>query len=146
MSNQTAMLREAAEAPEAVGRLLERNRDLCGEIGARLRARPPRFVATCARGSSDNAATFAKYLIEIRLGAVVASLGPSIRSIYRSRPSLADALFIAISQSGQSPDLLSLAEVAREDGALTVAIVNDPASPLAQRCEMVLPLHAGPLA
>jgi glutamine---fructose-6-phosphate transaminase (isomerizing) len=144
MSTETAMLREAAEAPEAVARQLARNQDLCREIGQRLRARPPRFVATCARGSSDNAATFAKYLIEIRLGAVVASLGPSIRSIYRSRPRLADALFLAVSQSGQSPDLLSLAEAAREDGALTIAIVNEPASPLAERCEMVLPLHAGP--
>jgi glutamine---fructose-6-phosphate transaminase (isomerizing) len=144
MSTETAMLREAAEAPEAVARQLARNQDLCREIGRRLRARPPRFVATCARGSSDNAATFAKYLIEIRLGAVVASLGPSIRSIYRSRPRLADALFLAVSQSGQSPDLLSLAEAAREDGALTIAIVNEPASPLAECCEMVLPLHAGP--
>lgn len=137
------MLQEAAEAPEIVGRLLERNAALCEALGARLRARPPRFVATCARGSSDTAATFAKYLIEIALGTVVASVGPSIRSVYGVSPRLEDCLFIAISQSGKSPDLVSLAEAARAAGAVTVALVNDAGSPLAARCETVLPLHAG---
>jgi glucosamine--fructose-6-phosphate aminotransferase (isomerizing) len=138
------MLRESLEAPEAVARQLARNEALCRALGQRLRKAPPRFVATCARGSSDNAATYAKYLIEIRLNTVVASLGPSIRSVYGAQPRLEQALFIAISQSGRSPDLLSLAEVARADGAFTLAIVNDEASPLAARCEAVLPVHAGP--
>jgi glucosamine--fructose-6-phosphate aminotransferase (isomerizing) len=143
MTQETAMLHEAAEAPDVVAHQLARNETLCRALGERLRSDPPRFVATCARGSSDNAATFAKYVIEIQLGSVVASLGPSIRSIYGTRPRLAGALFLAVSQSGQSPDLISLAEVARDDGALTVAVVNDPSSPLAARCEIVLPLHAG---
>lgn len=138
------MLQEAAEGPEVVDRLIERNAALCRELGARLRAHPPRFVATCARGSSDNAATYAKYLVEIGVGTVVSSLGPSIRSVYGVQPRLGDSLFIAISQSGKSPDLVSLAEAARADGAVTIAIVNDAASPLAERCETVLPLHAGP--
>ena len=99
---------------------------------------------TCARGSSDSAATYAKYLIEICLGLVAASVGPSISSVYAAAPKMRGALFIAISQSGRSPDLLTLAEAARAGGALTVAIVNDTASPLAGLCEVTLPLHAGP--
>lgn len=138
------MVREAAEAPEVVRRLIGANADASRALGARLRATPPRFVVTCARGSSDSAATYAKYLIELRLGVVVASVGPSVSSIYRAKVGMRDALFLAISQSGRSPDLLALAEMARADGALTVAIVNDATSPLAEMCEVVLPLHAGP--
>ena len=138
------MLREAAEAPEVVKRLIEANAEACRELGVRLRSAPPRFVVTCARGSSDSAATFAKYLIELSCGVVTASVGPSVSSIYGAKVGMRDALFLAISQSGRSPDLLALAEMARADGALTVAIVNDAASPLAEACEVVLPLHAGP--
>ena len=138
------MVREAAEAPEVAKRLLTANAAACRELGARLRAAPPRFAVTCARGSSDSAATYAKYLIELRLGVVVASVGPSVSSVYRAKVGMKDALFLAISQSGRSPDLLALAEAARADGALTVAIVNDASSPLAAICEVVLPLHAGP--
>ena len=140
----TLMLRETAEAPDVVARLIAANDAACRALGERLRARPPPFAVTCARGSSDSAATYAKYLFEIRLGTVVASVGPSIASIYGQRPKMNDALFLAISQSGRSPDLLTLAEAARADGALTVALVNDTASPLAELCEVVLPLHAGP--
>ena len=137
------MLREAAEAPDVVARLISENDAACRALANRLRTRPPMFVVTCARGSSDSAATYAKYLCEIRLGVVVASVGPSISSIYRQRLMMRGALFIVVSQSGQSPDLLAMAQAARADGALTVAIVNDTSSPLASLCEVVLPLHAG---
>lgn len=140
----TAMLREAREAPQVVARLLESNAALCRELGERLRASPPPFAVTCARGSSDNAATFAKYLLEIHSGLVTASVGPSVTSVYEARPRMRDALFLAVSQSGRSPDILHLANAGREDGALTVALVNDTSSPLASTCEFVLPLHAGP--
>jgi glucosamine--fructose-6-phosphate aminotransferase (isomerizing) len=138
------MLRETLEAPAVVERLVTANSAPCRELGQRLRRNPPQFVVTCARGSSDSAATYAKYLFEIALGVVTASVGPSVSSIYGARPHMANALFLAISQSGRSPDLLRLAEAARHDGALTVAIVNDAASPLASQCEIVLPMHAGP--
>lgn len=141
--SRSLMAREAADAPAAVARQLSQNAALCGEIGERLRQEPPRFVVTCARGSSDNAATFLKYLIEIQLSTVVASVGPSIASVYGAHPGMSGALFVAISQSGQSPDLVSLAEAASDDDALTLAIVNDVESPLARRCRLVLPLHAG---
>ena len=99
---------------------------------------------SCARGSSDTAATFAKYLLEIRLGIVTASVGPSVASVYAASPNMKGALFFTVSQSGRSPDILRLAEAARAGGALTVAFVNDAASPLAELCEIVLPLHAWP--
>lgn len=140
----TAMLREAREAPQVVARLLDSNASLCRDLGARLRASPPPFAVTCARGSSDNAATFAKYLLEIHSGLVTASVGPSVTSVYEARPRMRDALFLAVSQSGRSPDILHLAQAGRDDGALTVALVNDTSSPLASTCEVVLPLHAGP--
>lgn len=138
------MLTEAREAPDAVGRMLRENAALCREIGGRLRANPPPFAVTCARGSSDNAATFAKYLLEIRLATVTASVGPSVRSVYAAAPNMRGALFLAISQSGMSPDLLQLAEAARAGGAFTLALVNETASPLSEICELTLPLHAGP--
>src|SRR5688572_13737489 len=138
------MLREAAEAPHAVARLLAENAALCRTLGERLRAAPPPFAVSCARGSSDNAATYAKYLLEIRLGLVTASVGPSVRSVYAAAPNMQGALFFAISQSGRSPDLLHLAEAARAGGATTLALVNDTASPLAEICEVTLALHAGP--
>ncbi|MCB1489068.1 MAG: SIS domain-containing protein [Bauldia sp.] len=143
-SPPTLMLSETREAPDVVARLIAENEATCSELGKRLRDRPPLFAVTCARGSSDSAATYAKYLLELHLDTVVASVGPSVASIYGRRPRMRDALFVAISQSGKSPDLVTLAETAGDDGALRVAIVNDTASPLAERCEIVLPLHAGP--
>ena len=143
-AGESLMRREARQAPGVVRRLLAANAGLCGDLGRRLRAAPPRFAVTCARGSSDNAATYAKYLLEIRLGVVTASVGPSIQSVYSAAPRMAGALFLAVSQSGRSPDLLRLAEAARQGGALTVALVNDTVSPLAEICEATLPLHAGP--
>jgi glucosamine--fructose-6-phosphate aminotransferase (isomerizing) len=138
------MLREAREAPHAVARALAANAEPCRALAGRFRAAPPPFAVTCARGSSDNAATFAKYLFELRLGLVTASMGPSVRSVYTASPRMKGALFLAISQSGRSPDLVQLAEAARGEGAITVALVNDAASPLAAAVETVLPLHAGP--
>lgn len=143
-ADSSLMLSEAREAPAAVARLLAENATLCRDLGARLRGLAPPFAVSCARGSSDNAATFAKYLFEIRLGLVTASVGPSVRSVYAAAPRMRGALFFAISQSGQSPDLLHLAEAARAGGAFTLALVNDTDSPLADICEITLPLRAGP--
>lgn len=142
-ADASLMLREAREAPAAVARALAANAEPCRALGARLREKSPPFAVTCARGSSDNAATFVKYLLEIHSGLVTASVGPSVTSVYEARPRMRDALFLAVSQSGRSPDILNLAQAGRDDGALTVALVNDTSSPLASTCEVVLPLHAG---
>ncbi|WP_207478682.1 SIS domain-containing protein [Arenibaculum pallidiluteum] len=138
------MALEAAEAPDAVARQTERCGAAFAALGAELRRRQPRFVVTCARGSSDHASAYGKYLIETHLGLAVASIGPSVASVYSGRLDLAGALFVAVSQSGRSPDLLSLVETARRGGALVVGIVNAEDSPLSRLCDHCMPLSAGP--
>jgi glucosamine--fructose-6-phosphate aminotransferase (isomerizing) len=140
----TAMFREAAAAGAALRAQAQANSTALGDIGRALRARPPRAVITCARGSSDHAATFAKYLIETRAGVVTASAAPSITSVYDASPDLRGCLFLAISQSGRSPDLVASARAAAAQGAMTLAMVNAADSPLAAACHYCLPLHAGP--
>lgn len=140
---QTLMFREAAETADVIERQYAANHDTLTALAAELRARPPAFIATCARGSSDHAATYAKYLFETQLGLVTASLSPSVGSVYEVKQKLDNALFIAISQSGKSPDLLRNAEAARAAGARVVALVNVADSPLAMLADTVVPLHAG---
>jgi glucosamine--fructose-6-phosphate aminotransferase (isomerizing) len=139
------MHREAAEAPAVAERQHAELAELMGGLGARLRDLDPRFVVTCARGSSDHAATYAKYLVETRARTPVASFAPSTSSVYgTSWRNLDSALFLAISQSGRSPDLLVSAQAARDAGAFVVAIVNDSSSPIADIAELTIPLLAGP--
>lgn len=140
----SAMFQESAEAPRVVAGLLDKNRAQVARLAMRLRALAPQAVVTGARGSSDNAATFAKYLIETRTGTLTSSAGLSVSSVYTAHPKLDGTVFLAISQSGKSPDLLKTVEVARRAGAFVVAFVNDEAAPLAALAHEVLPLHAGP--
>jgi len=140
----TLLHREAAEAADTVARQLEHNDALMRSLAASLRDHAPPFVATCARGSSDHAATYAKYVIETMTGRVTASASPSVESIYAVPLHLAGALYLVISQSGASPDLLRSAEAARAAGARVVAMVNAEHSPLAALAETVIPLQAGP--
>jgi glutamine---fructose-6-phosphate transaminase (isomerizing) len=135
---------EIREAPEAVRRQPEHLAAPLKNLLAILAHRAPRFAITCARGSSAHAATFAKYLLERYCGIPVAAAAPSITSIYHQRLKIDGQLFIAISQSGRSDDLVESVEAARKSGALTVAIVNDPESPLAAASEIILPISAGP--
>lgn len=141
--NHTLMYAEAAAAATVAARQLASNDPLLQALGARLRAKPPRFVVTCARGSSDHAATFAKYLVETQLGLVTASASPSVASVYAAPLDLRDALFIGLSQSGQSPDLVDNAARAKQAGALVVAMVNVVDSPLARTADVIVPLLAG---
>jgi glucosamine--fructose-6-phosphate aminotransferase (isomerizing) len=140
----TRMFREAAAAPDAVREQLLANAARVERLAQRLRANPPRAIVTCARGSSDHAATFARYLIETRLGTLTSSASPSVSSIYDARPDLAGTVMLAISQSGTSPDLLATVSTARSAGARIVALVNAESSPLAQLADDLIPLHAGP--
>jgi glucosamine--fructose-6-phosphate aminotransferase (isomerizing) len=139
----TRMFREAAEAPLVVREQLGRTRDQISSVVARLRALAPRAVVTCARGSSDHAATFAKYLIETRLGILTSSAAPSVSSVYAAKADLQGTLFLAISQSGASPDLVATAEAARQAGACVVAMVNAEGSPLSATAHLTIPLCAG---
>ncbi len=142
--NSTWMYTEAAEAATAVARQFAANAAIVAGLAQRLRAQPPRFIVTCARGSSDHAATYGKYLFETTLGLITASASPSVGSVYAVQPKLDDVLFVAISQSGKSPDLLRNAEIAKAGGAHVLALVNVADSPLAKLADTVLPLHAGP--
>jgi glutamine---fructose-6-phosphate transaminase (isomerizing) len=138
------MFREAAQAADVVREQQHANAARLARLGARLRATPPRAVVTCARGSSDHAATFARYLIETRLRVLTSSAAPSVSSVYEAATDLAGTVVLAISQSGASPDLLATVASARAAGARIVALVNAASSPLAQLADDLVPLHAGP--
>ncbi len=143
-AEQTLLFADAAESADVAERQFAGLEADLRRLGQRLRDREPPFVMTCARGSSGNAATYAKYLIETRAMTPVADYAPSVSSLDATRwRKLEGALFLAISQSGQSPDIVVSARAAREAGALVVALVNDPQSPLAQAAEVVLPMLAG---
>jgi len=141
---RTLMAAEVGQAPAAVARMLAANAGTAATLGAELRRSPPDVVVTCARGSSDHAATYGKYLIETLVGVPVASAAPSVASIFAAPVATRRALAIAISQSGRSPDLLASAEAQRAGGAQLVALVNDEDSALAAAADTLLPLHAGP--
>jgi glutamine---fructose-6-phosphate transaminase (isomerizing) len=141
---KTNMYREAAEAPECVEKQLQRNAPTLAALADRLRADPPAAMVTIGRGSSDHASTYARYLVETRLGILSSSLSPSIFSIFDAPLSLRNTLCLAISQSGRSPDLLAAARAARDSGAIVMALVNDPESPLAEIASVILPQWAGP--
>jgi glucosamine--fructose-6-phosphate aminotransferase (isomerizing) len=134
---------EIAEQPEVASRLLAQSREAVAAIGARIRETRPRGYVIAARGSSDHAALYAKYLFAVRNRALVALAAPSLFTHYASAPRLDGQCVIGISQSGASPDVISVIEEARRQGAVTVAITNDAESPLAEAAELVLALGAG---
>jgi glucosamine--fructose-6-phosphate aminotransferase (isomerizing) len=145
MSTEKArMAHEIGEAPRAVARQAADLAQPIAELVARLKRRPPRVVVTCARGSSAHAATYGKHLIERSLGVPVAEAAPNIASVYGRRLNLKDQLFLAISQSGKSDDLIEMALAARSAGALTAAMVNATDGALTRACDIVLPIGAGP--
>ena len=141
---ETLMFREASEAAGVVSAQIRENADLLEMVGDKLRELKPSAVITCARGSSDHAATFAKYVIETKLGLPVSSAAPSVSSVYAAKQMLKGTLFIAISQSGASPDLVRTAEAAKAGGAYVIALLNVVNSPLAAVADDVVPLLAGP--
>jgi glucosamine--fructose-6-phosphate aminotransferase (isomerizing) len=140
----TLMFAEAADAGAVVARQAVRQQAARTELAAALRGDPPRAVVTLARGSSDNAATVARYLVETHLRLLTSSASPSVASVYDAGPDYDGALMLAISQSGRSPDLLAAAGMAKQGGARLVALVNDETSPLAAIADTFLPLAAGP--
>lgn len=137
------MAQEAKQTPEVIDKQLRANAAICQALGKRIREFAPHLVCIVGRGSSDHAGVFAKYLVEVELGVPVCAAAPSVKSIYQQNLKLDSALVLIISQSGRSPDILAQAESAKNAGALTVALVNDVSSPLAQIVDVVLPLGAG---
>jgi glucosamine--fructose-6-phosphate aminotransferase (isomerizing) len=141
MERGVGMAADIAEQPEVYARMLART-DI-GALAARIADRRPRHVVFTARGTSDHAALYGAYLTEIRLGIPAGLASPSAITVYGARPDLRDVLVVAVSQSGGSPDLVEVVRVAREQGALTLAVTNAPGSALAEAAEMHLDLDAG---
>lgn len=143
MDLASAMAREIGEIPAAAARLLART-GAFARLAARVAQQKPRIVVFCGRGSSGHVGVYLRYLVETRLGILASSAAPSVVTAYRRPPDMRDALFVVVSQSGRSPDLVTATQTARNAGALTLAIVNDARSPAASAAELVLPIEAGP--
>ncbi len=141
---KTQMRREIEEIPQAVDRLLTNGGKAIDHAASEIRARDVRFLMSVARGSSDHACTYLKYASEIFLGRPMASIGPSVASIYGATLEVRGSVCLSVSQSGQSPDIVKMTETVTDGGAYSVAITNDPASPLARAATATLPIHAGP--
>ena len=135
---------EWQEGPDAVRRQGQAIAAPLAELLRAVRRHPPDFVLTCARGSSAHSATFGKHLVERHLGIPVGAFAPNLATIYRRPLKLEGQLFLTVSQSGRSDDLVEFARMAKAAGALTATIVNDTDSPLAKATDIVLPMAAGP--
>jgi len=137
------MEREAREAPTRIQQQIEMNNETVIKLGETLRQLAPKFVFMVGRGSSDHAGVFGKYLIEVETGTPVVAAAPSVKSVFGTEVNLVGSAVIVISQSGRSPDILSQAEIAKKQGALCIALVNDQSSPLAEIADVVIPLNVG---
>lgn len=137
------MRSDIAAQPAVLSGVLGR-RAAIAEVAAAIERRRPRFALLAARGTSDHAALYAKYLIEVLLQLPAGLASPSTTTLYGAEPDLADVLFVTVSQSGGSPDLVEATHAARRRGALTVAVTNTPDSPLAAGAELAIDIDAGP--
>lgn len=145
MTRGTGMAVDIGEQPEVYARLSEPvHADPVAAVAAQIAARRPRHVVLTARGTSDHAALYAAYLAEIRLGLPAGLASPSAVTVFGARPDLSAALVIGVSQSGGSTDLVEVLRVAREAGAITLAVTNDPGSALAETAEFAIDIAAGP--
>lgn len=140
----TLMREEILSIPAVTERFLKSSRETLAAAGAKLREKNPPFLASIARGSSDHVCSFLKYSSELTAGVPVASLGPSVASIYGVTLKLAEAATLSISQSGKSPDIVSMTRAASESGALTIAITNVINSDLANASDFPIDILAGP--
>jgi len=138
----THLEREINEQPDAVQRLIDAENDHIASIAAAVREYDPTHVVIAARGTSDNAARYAKYVLEIQAGLSVALAAPSVHTLYRAAPRVKQALVIGISQSGASEDIRKVLHDANEGGALTLSITNNPDSPLARLTDHHIALNA----
>jgi len=135
--------REIHEQPEVLARLLEQQSESAASVASAIRERDVCYAVFAARGTSDNAARYAQYLFGAVNRLPVALATPSLFTIYGSPPRLRRALVLGVSQSGETPDIVSVVEEGRRQGALTVAVTNVPDAPLARAAEYVLPLAVG---
>jgi len=139
---QTLMLQEIHEQPEALRRTLDITKDMARQVALEVRRRGIKMILLAARGTSDHAALYAQYLFQYLNGIPVALATPSLYTLYGAGLQLEHVLVIGISQSGESPDIVEVVAQARAGGALTVGITNNDASLLATRAEYTLLCHA----
>lgn len=139
----TILEQEIHEQPKVVARLLEQETEPIRRLIAELRDRF-HYVLIAARGTSDNAARYAQYLFGAQNRLQVALATPSLFTLYQKPPDLSGALVIGISQSGQSPDVVNVIKEGRRQGCPTLALTNDPGSPLSEAAQYIIPLRAGP--
>ena len=137
------MFHEIDEIPAVTAQLLENEAKAIKQAAASLRKLKPSFITTVGRGSSDHAASYFKYVLELTLGLPVASIGPSITSIYKKKLHLDKSVCIAISQSGESKDIVELVKSTAQQSAVSIAITNNPTSSLANACAHVIDIQAG---
>ncbi|HUO28783.1 MAG TPA: SIS domain-containing protein [Bryobacteraceae bacterium] len=137
------MLEEIREQPAALERTLSSELRRIERFKQAVAKRPPRLIVLAARGTSDNAALFGRYLLEVTTGIPVSLAAPAIYTLYNARVDYRDALVVAISQSGESTDTNLVLERAREQGALTIGITNEASSTLAKLAEHVFQVRAG---
>lgn len=135
--------KEIREQPSALARLLQEGRPEVERLAADIRQKSPSYALFAARGSSDNAARYAQYLLGIHNGLTVGLAVPSFFTLYGANPNMKGSVVIGVSQSGQSPDIVGVVRAAAEQGALTVAVTNEPASPLAKTSAHTIQLRAG---
>lgn len=138
------LLDEIAEQPAVLAGLIEHGSDAASDAARLLTSPGVYHVVIAARGTSDNAARYAKYVWGSKARLSVTLAAPSLHSSYGTPPDLGGAAVVGISQSGQSPDLLAVVEEGRRQGRPTIGITNDPESPLAELADVVVPLRAGP--
>ena len=141
---QDRLRAEIAEQPAVIAHVLDRQWPTIQQVAAAIRERAPAVAVLVARGSSDNVAIYGRYLLEICNRQLTSLAAPSTVTLYGSGPRLADALIVAVSQSGRGEDVVSYVEAARAQGAMTVAVVNNATSPLAGAAEWMLECLAGP--
>lgn len=144
MPSSTLMFAEAESASALITQQRQKNAAVIAQLKRVFETKRPRMIVTLARGSSDNAATFLRYLIERRLGLISSSLAPSVSSVYGAELAFEGSFLVAISQSGRSPDIFGTAKLAKSLGATVIAIVNDTTSPLASEADFCLDIAAGP--
>jgi glutamine---fructose-6-phosphate transaminase (isomerizing) len=134
---------EISEQPSILRNLLTNQRDTIAKIASEIRKRDASFVFLAARGTSDNAGRYANYLWGAYNAIPVALATPSLFTFYQKPPRLKNAIVLGVSQSGKSPDIVSVLKEGRKQGCLTLAITNDPDSPLANEADFVIDIQAG---
>lgn len=138
------MLEEIAQQPEALERTIKEERPKISSLVRTLRTRDIDLVVLVARGSSDNAALFGRYLLEITTGIPVSLSAPSVHTIYGAKLKLNRALVVGVSQSGEGEDINRVLENARAGGAFTIGITNEPQSTMTTLVDEILLTHGGP--